>query len=73
MVFGNGDGDADNTCAVQEDEGKPPASPTAIAKGETLPSLQADVMGLCPCHFSAPAIDGRCEIEGGGIGCGGDP
>ena len=48
MVFGNGDGDADNTCAVQEDEGEPPASPTAIAKGEALPSLQADVMGLCP-------------------------
>ena len=72
MVFGNGDGDADNTCAAQEDEGKPPASPTAIAKGEALPSLQADVMNLCPCHFSASAIDGRCEIEGGGIKCGGD-
>ena len=61
MVFGNGDGGADNTSALEEDEEAPPASPTAAAKGEAGEDAVVE------------AIDGRCEIGGGGIGCGGDP
>ena len=65
MVFGNGDGGADNTSALEEDEEAPPASPTAAAKGEADSGAGEDAV--------VEAIDGRCEIGGGGIGCGGDP